>query len=120
MPNLNPFTKKISSYQRLSHGATDGESDPCISPSSNLQGEECDADKELVVGKGPRRSLRSCLIHACGYIFVAFLGLSIGLGISRLLSIEHDIDGYLSKLSAVSYRFLVHQTGLLARTVSQY
>jgi len=119
MPNLNPFAKKSSSYHRLFHGATDGESDACISSSSTLR-EECDADKELSLGKGPRRSLRSCLVHACGYIFVAFLGLSIGLGFSRLLSIEHDIDGYLSKLSAVSYRILVPQRGLLARNLLQY
>lgn len=113
MPNLNPFAKKTSSYHRLSDHSTNAESHVCLSSSSTIRKEECGADGELLLGKAPRRSLRSCLLHVCGYIFVAFLGLSIGLGFSRLLNVEQEIDGYLSKLLFSSHRLLISQAGLL-------
>ncbi|KAG9185804.1 hypothetical protein G6011_07135 [Alternaria panax] len=96
MPSLNPFAQKSTSYRRLST-STEEEVDACISPSSSAQKEEHNADEDLVLAKRVRRPWRWSCMHVCGYFFVALLSLSIGLGLSQLLNVEYEVDGFITQ-----------------------
>ncbi|RAR12422.1 hypothetical protein DDE82_000133 [Stemphylium lycopersici] len=93
MPSLNPFAPKIISYRDLSKESSEQDRDNGGEPSS-ADTEHHDAENDYLLASRFYRPRNSRCMHACGYIVVALVSLTVGLVFSQLYRLEREIKGY--------------------------
>ena len=93
MQSLNPFARKTISYRDLSKESSEQDRDNG-GESSSADSEHPDADNDYLLARRFYRPRNSRYIHACGYIVVALVSLTVGLVFSQLFRLEREIKGY--------------------------